>query len=516
MAELFGFEIKRKGEKEERNIPSFISPEADDGSIDIAATGTAASSYLDLAGSARSEAELVQKYRGMLQQPEVSQAVDDIVNEAISISSDQKVVECITDDVDLADSIRKKIREEFDTVLKLLDFSSTGYDTFQKWYVDGRINYHVMIDVKQPRKGIQELRYIDPRKIRKVREFEKEQSGSVQAGNNKFLSKRVKNEYYVYSEKGFLAQSGSMQGVGNNSDLQGLKIAKDSIVNANSGLLNENNSLIISNLHKAIKPLNQLRMMEDAVVIYRISRAPERRIFYIDVGNLPKMKAEQYLRDMMTKHKNRLVYDASTGDVKDDRRHMSMTDDFWLPRREGGKGTEITTLPGGQNLGELDDVLYFQKRLFKSLNVPISRMETDTGFSLGRATEISRDEIKFSKFISRLRSRFSTLFDKILEKQLVLKGIIRPEEWAEIQASLRYDFMQDNYFEELKESEVLRERLNLLRDIDDYVGKYYSAEWVRKNVLMMNEDEIEQMRDEIEQDNEDASDAEDDIEDGDF
>jgi len=511
MAELFGFEIKRKGEKEEKNIPSFISPEADDGSIDIAATGTAASSYLDLAGSARSEAELVQKYRGMLQQPEVSQAVDDIVNEAISISSDQKVVECITDDVDLADNIRKKIREEFDTVLKLLDFSSTGYDTFQKWYVDGRINYHVMIDVKQPRKGIQELRYIDPRKIRKVREFEKEQSGSVQSGNNKFLNKRVKNEYYVYSEKGFLAQSGSMQGVGNNSDLQGLKIAKDSIVNANSGLLNENNSLIISNLHKAIKPLNQLRMMEDAVVIYRISRAPERRIFYIDVGNLPKMKAEQYLRDMMTKHKNRLVYDASTGDVKDDRRHMSMTDDFWLPRREGGKGTEITTLPGGQNLGELDDVLYFQKRLFKALNVPISRMETDTGFSLGRATEISRDEIKFSKFISRLRSRFSTLFDKVLEKQLILKGIIKPEEWGEIQASIRYDFMQDNYFEELKESEVLRERLNLLRDIDDYVGKYYSAEWVRKNVLMMNEDEIEQMRDEIEEDEKDSNEAEDDF-----
>ena len=514
MAELFGFEIKRKSDKEERNIPSFISPEAEDGSIDIAATGTAASSYLDLAGSARSEAELVQKYRGMLQQPEVAQAVDDIVNEAVSISSDQKVVECVTDDVELPDNIKKKIREEFDTVLKLLDFSSTGYDTFQKWYVDGRINYHVMIDVKQPRKGIQELRYIDPRKIRKVREFDSNKNSNGQ--DNKFLTKRVKNEYYVYSEKGFLGQAGNQFTQAGN-DLQGLKIAKDSIVNANSGLLNESNSLIISNLHKAIKPLNQLRMMEDAVVIYRISRAPERRIFYIDVGNLPKMKAEQYLRDMMTKHKNRLVYDASTGDVKDDRRHMSMTDDFWLPRREGGKGTEITTLPGGQNLGELDDVLYFQKRLFKSLNVPISRMESDSGFSLGRATEISRDEIKFSKFISRLRSRFSTLFDRVLEKQLILKGIIKPEEWSEIQASIRYDFMQDNYFEELKESEVLRERLNLLRDIDDYVGKYYSAEWVRKNVLMMNEDEIETMRDQISQDEEDAEDAEDSIaDDGEF
>ena len=518
MAELFGFSIKRKSAEEDTNIPSFVRPDADDGSIDIAATGTAASSYLDLAGSARSEAELVQKYRGMLQQPEVAQAVDDIVNEAVSISSDQKVVECITDEVDQPDNIKKKIREEFDTVLKLLDFSSTGYDTFQKWYVDGRINYHVMIDVKQPRKGIQELRYIDPRKIRKVREFDDKSKGSNNGQDNKFLTKKVKNEYYIYSEKGFLGQAGNQitqSGMGN--DLQGLKIATDSIVHANSGLLNESNSLIISHLQKAHKPLNQLRMMEDAVVIYRISRAPERRIFYIDVGNLPKMKAEQYLRDMMTKHKNRLVYDASTGDVKDDRRHMSMTDDFWLPRREGGKGTEITTLPGGQNLGELDDVLYFQKRLFKSLNVPISRMDTEAGFSLGRASEISRDEIKFSKFISRLRSKFSTLFDKVLEKQLILKGIIRPEEWPEIQASVRYDFMQDNYFEELKESEVLRERLNLLRDIDDYVGKYYSAEWVRKNVLMMNEDEIERMRDQIQQDDEDSEDAEDSIaDDGEF
>ena len=513
MAELFGFSIKRKNIESDVNIPSFVQPNADDGSIDIAATGTAASSYLDLAGTARSEAELVQKYRSMLQQPEVAQAVDDIVNEAVSIASDKKVVECVTDDVDQPDSIRKRIREEFDTVLRLLDFSTSGYDTFQKWYVDGRINYHVMIDVKQPKKGIQELRYIDPRKIRKVREYDDKRSGN--SLDNKSLTKQIKNEYYIYSEKGFLANQTSQVGQ-QGTELAGLKIAIDSIVHANSGLLNETNSLIVSHLQKAHKPLNQLRMMEDAVVIYRISRAPERRIFYIDVGNLPKMKAEQYLRDMMTKHKNRLVYDAATGDVKDDRRHMSMTDDFWLPRREGGKGTEITTLPGGQNLGELDDVLYFQKRLFKSLNVPISRMDTEAGFSLGRASEISRDEIKFSKFINRLRSRFSSLFDKILEKQLILKGIIRPEEWPEIQASIRYDFMQDNYFEELKESEVLRERLNLLRDIDDYVGKYYSAEWVRKNVLMMNEDEIENMRDEIQQDDEDSEDAEDNIADEDL
>jgi len=516
MAELFGFEIKRRADKEAKNIPSFVQANENDGSIDIAATGTAASSYLDLAGTARSEAELVQKYRSMLQQPEVAQAVDDIVNEAVSISSSEKVVECVTDDVDQPDNIKKKIREEFDTVLRLLDFSSTGYDTFQKWYVDGRINYHVMIDVTQPKRGIQELRYIDPRKIRKIREFDTK--GQQSNGNdNKFLTKHIKNEYYLYSEKGFMGQAGSSAQTAHTGDngLTGLKIAIDSVVHANSGLLNETNSLIISNLHKAHKPLNQLRMMEDAVVIYRIARAPERRIFYIDVGNLPKVKAEQYLRDMMTKHKNRLVYDAATGDVKDDRRHMSMTDDFWLPRREGGKGTEITTLPGGQNLGELDDVLYFQKRLFKSLNVPLSRMETDASFSLGRASEISRDEIKFSKFISRLRSKFSSLFDKILEKQLILKGVIKPDEWAEIQATIRYDFMSDNHFEELKESEVLRERLNLLRDIDDYVGKYYSADWVRKNVLMMSEDQIEEMRNQIEEDEEDSNDAEDEFGDGD-
>ena len=357
----------------------------------------------------------------------------------------------------------------------------------------------MIIDDKNPKAGLKELRYIDPTKIRKIKEIEEETDPKTGA---KLIKKS--HEYFMF------------QDVHMDRANQGLKIHPDSIAYCTSGMLDPSRKRILSHLQKAIKPVNQLRMMEDSLVIYRISRAPERRIFYIDVGNLPKMKAEQYLRDMMTKHKNRLVYDANTGDVKDDRRHMSMTDDFWLPRREGGKGTEITTLPGGQNLGELDDVLYFQKRLFKALNVPISRMESDSGFSLGRATEISRDEIKFSKFISRLRSRFSTLFDKVLEKQLVLKGIIKPEEWLEIQASLRYDFMQDNYFEELKESEVLRERLNLLRDIDDYVGKYYSAEWVRKNVLMMNEDEIETMRDQIDQDNEDAGDAEDDIEDGNF
>ena len=493
--ELFGFEIKRKNEENKR-VQSFAEPQKDDGAVNVTATGGAVSSFIDLEGTAKSEAELVQKYRTMLQQPEVQMAVDDIINETINITFDKAPVECVTDDVDLPDNIKKRIREEFDNILKLLDFSNIGYDIMQKWYVDGRLNYHVMIDEGNPKKGIQELRYVDPRKLRKIREFKKEK---VNANNNAGFIKKIKNEYYIYNDKGFQNTAGNVgQGYDvNNTNATGLRIAKDSIVNCNSGVLNENNTLVLSHLHKAIKPLNQLRMMEDAVVIYRISRAPERRVFYIDVGNLPKMKAEQYLRDMMTKHKNRLVYDMSTGDVKDDRRHMSMTDDFWLPRREGGRGTEITTLPGGQNLGEMEDVLYFQKRLYKALNVPVSRLESEAGFSLGRASEISRDEIKFGKFVRRLRARFSILFDKCLEKQLILKGIIAPEEWAQIQATLRYDFMMDNHFEELKESEILQNRLQILRDIDEYNGTYFSKEWVRKNVLYMNEDDIKEIDDQI-------------------
>jgi hypothetical protein len=510
--ELFGFQIQRKNE-ENKNVKSFVEPNPDDGAVNLTATGGAISSFIDLEGTARSEAELIQKYRSMMQQPEVQMAVDDIVNEAVNITFDDKPVECVTDDLELGDNIKKKIREEFDNVLKLLDFSNQGYDIFSKWYVDGRINYHVLIDETQPKKGIQELRYIDPRKIRKVREYEKEKVGTT--GNPGFV-KRIKNEYYIYNDKGFNNKVTNSAAHGyEGPSASGLKIAKDSIVNCNSGLLNESNTLILSHLHKAYKPLNQLRMMEDAVVIYRISRAPERRVFYIDVGNLPKMKAEQYLRDMMTKHKNRVVYDANSGEVRDDRRHMSMTDDFWLPRREGGRGTEITTLPGGQNLGEMEDVNYFQTRLYKALNVPISRLESDSGFSLGRASEISRDEVKFGKFIRRLRARFSILFDKVLEKQLVLKGVIAPEDWNEIQQNLRYDFMTDNHFEELKESEVLTNRLQILRDIDEYTGKYYSIDWVRKNVLQMNEDDIKDMQKQID-DEEAASEGEEDQDQGGF
>ena len=493
--ELFGFEISRKKE-ENKNIKSFVEPNQDDGSVSVTAAGGAVSSFLDLEGTAKSEAELVQKYRGMIQQPEVQHAVDDVVNEAINITDSEKPVECVTDDLEVSDGVKKKIREEFDSVLKLLDFSNQGYEIFSKWYVDGRINYHIMIDEKQPRKGIQELRYIDSRKIRKVREYEKEKTGNK--GNVGFL-KRIKNEYYIYSERGF-NNINAKAGIAlvDSATTTGLRIAKDSIVNCNSGILSDDNTLVLSHLHKAYKPLNQLRMLEDAAVIYRLSRAPERRVFYIDVGNLPKMKAEQYLRDMMVRHKNRLIYDVATGDVKDDRRHMSMTDDFWLPRREGGKGTEITTLPGGQNLGEIEDILYFQKRLYKALNVPISRLEPETGFSLGRSSEISRDEVKFSKFVRRLRSRFSILFDRLLEKQLILKGVITPEEWPAIQQNLRYDFMRDNHFEELKQAEIIRERIGLLRDIDEYTGKYYSKEYIRKNVLQMSEDDIKDIKDQIE------------------
>ena len=485
MAELFGFEIKRKKEDEEK-LKSFAEPVNDDGAILVSGGGTYGT-YVDLEGTAKNEAELVTKYRNMVQQPEVQRAIEDIVNEAIVSSSQEKIVECVTDDIEQPETIKKRIREEFDEVLRLLDFSNIGYDVFQKWYVDGRLYYHAIIDESKPREGIKELRYIDPRKIRKIKEIAKKKDGDA-------VIQQTKNEYYIYNDKGFASKSH-----GSNIDgTRGLKIARDSIIHTTSGIVNENNSLVLSHLHKAIKPINQLRMLEDAAVIYRISRAPERRIFYIDVGNLPKMKAEQYLRDMMTKHKNRLVYDASTGEVRDDRKFMTMLEDFWLPRREGGRGTEITTLPGGQNLGEMEDILYFQKKVYQALNVPISRLEAENGFSLGRASEISRDEIKFSRFIARLRNRFSILFDKILEKQLILKGVITPEDWPEIQSNLRFDFMFDNHFEELKESEILQNRITLMRDLDEFVGKYYSVEWVRKNVLMQTEDEIIEINKQIE------------------
>jgi len=487
---LFGFEIKRK---DEDNLKSFVQKDEDDGAINISSVGAAGGAYgtyIDMEANSKNEAELVTKYRNMAMHPEVQKAIDDIVNETIIVDDLNSVVEINLDNVELSDKIKKRITEEFNIALELLDFSNEGYDIFQRFYVDGRLRFHAVVDEKDIKSGIQELRYVDPRRLRKVREITSKKDSSTQA-----ITKSVKNEYYIYSEKGFNA---SLPGTQSDGDIKGIRIAKDSIVEVTSGILNENNTLVLSHLQKAIKPLNQLKMLEDAVVIYRISRAPERRIFYIDVGNLPKIKAEQYLREMMVKHKNRLVYDATTGEVRDDRKHMTMLEDFWLPRREGGKGTEITTLPGGQTLGEMDDVLYFQKSLYRSLNVPVSRMEADTGFSLGRSSEISRDEVKFSKFIGRLRTRFSILFDEILEKQLVLKNVMTIEEWLIIKNTIRYNFQEDNHFSELKDAEILRDRLQSLDTIQNYVGEYYSKEWVRKNILKMSEEDVEKIKEQIE------------------
>lgn len=482
--QLFGFEIKKK--VEEPQPVSFAPKQTDDGAM-VVQGGGVYGTYVDLDGSIRTETELVTRYREMAQHPEVETAIDDIVNEAIVGDPEKEPVEINLDDLDQPDRIKKLIAEEFKNVLELLEFNEYSYDVFRKWYIDGRLYYHVIIDNDNPRDGIKELRYIDPKNIRKIREQKKKKTENgvpvVQDGA----------EYYIYSEKGFVKSPGTTS-----TQSQGIRIAKDSIVNVMSGMVNPNGDLVLSYLHKAIKPLNQLRSLEDSLVIYRISRAPERRIFYIDVGNLPKMKAEQYVRDMMVRFKNKVVYNSDTGEIRDDRKFMTMLEDFWLPRREGGKGTEITTLPGGQNLSQIDDIVYFQKKLYKSLNVPIGRLEPEQVYSMGRATEISRDEVKFSKFVERLRTRFSQIFTKILQRQLVLKGIVTMEEWPEFARAIRYDYSVDNYFAELKETEILRDRVSMLRDIDDYVGKYYSNEWVRKHVLHQTDEEMKEINKQVE------------------
>ena len=500
MAEFFGFEIKRKGEKPESKTPSFVTPQYDDGAVNVTTSGGMYGTYVDLEGTAKNEAELVTRYRKMALQPEVEHAIDDIINETIISDPTQPVVDINLDNVTtLSDSIKKKIHEEFKKVTELLFLTHTGYELFRKWYVDGRIYFHCIVDESDPKAGIQELRYIDPRKIRKIRETKKERMG------NQTVVK-VQREFYIYNDKGFHSKAYQSPDPIVAGGAQGLKIAKDSILHNTSGLTDEYNKMVLSHLHKAIKPLNQLQVLEDASVIYRISRAPERRIFYIDVGNLPKMKAEQYLRDMMTKHKNRLVYDAASGEIRDDRKFMTMMEDFWLPRREGGRGTEITTLPGGQNLGEMQDIEYFKKKLYRSLNVPISRLEPEAGFTLGRASEISRDELKFNKFVRRLRLRFSQLFNKALEKQLVLKGVMSLEEWNQLTHYVKYDFVEDNHFTELKNSEMMRERIQILSELGQHVGTYYSKDWVRRNVLRLNDQEIEEMQKEMEQEQQDQSD----------
>ena len=485
--ELFGFTIGRtQKEKEARDKASFALPQYDDGALDVSGTpGGAYATYLDMEGAAKNEMDLIQRYRQMSLYPECELAVDDIVNEAIVCDREEAPISINLENVNLSPDIKEKIQENFYEVADLLRMRDGGYDTFKKWYVDGRLYYHIIIDPNNTKRGILELRPIDSLKIKKVRQILPPKDPSdLQA------PPRVE-EYFSFNDGGMDGKKGG----------QIVRVAPDSIAYAHSGLLNEDRKMVLSYLHKAIKPLNQLRMIEDAVVIYRISRAPERRIFYIDVGNLPKIKAEQYLKDIMTRYKNKMVYDAQTGELRDDRKHMSMLEDYWLPRREGGRGTEITTLPGGENLGELEDVIYFQKKLYKALNVPSSRLEQESGFVLGRAAEISRDEVKFTRFVERLRNRFGHLFNTCLEKQLILKGILTLNDWRMIEQKIHYEWQTDSQFAELKEAEMLTERLNLLQSMnfaDEIVGNFYSKEFVRKRILKQTQEEIMEIDKQIE------------------
>ncbi len=504
--ELFGYEIKRKAE--ETKAQSFVPPSNDGDVIEVgkdggmggfAASGGVIGQFVDMEGGIKTEADLVARYRTMALVPECDNAIEDIVNEAISSNDLDAPVSINLDRVDkLSEGIKKKIRDEFDEVLTMMGFRDLSHDIFRKWYVDGRIYYHKMVDSKSPKKGLQGLRAIDPQKIRKIREVEKEKDEKTQVEVIKDI-----NEYYLFNDQGF-DKSGNNTG-------QTVRIHKDAVCHVTSGLLDYNKTIIVGYLHKAMKAVNQLRMLEDALVIYRISRAPERRIFYIDVGNLPKARAEQYLKEVQTSYRNKLVYNADTGEVKDDRKHMNMLEDFWLPRREGGRGTQIETLPGGQNLGEIEDIIYFQKKLYRALNVPISRLETETAFAIGRATEISRDEVKFARFIDRLRIKFSRIFDDILKTQLMLKNIITEDDWNRIKEYVSYDYQRDGHFAELKEAEILRERISTLEQLDQFVGKYYSEAWIRKNVLRQSEIEIKQIDKEIKGDGAVALGPDDDI-----
>ena len=477
--QLFGFEIRKKPIQQE--MASVVSPSSDDGSTVVASASAYYGMVMDIEGIVKNENDLIRRYREVAQYADTDAAIEDIVNE--SIISEDGAIELNLDRLKVSEAIKKKMQDEFQNVLRLLKFSEKGHDIFRSWYIDGRLYYHILIDEKNPKAGIAELRYVDPRKIRRIKNVEK-----TKTDKGVDITKVVE-EYYLYNDKGITEQT-----------TQGVKLTLDSVIFAPSGLLDANTGMMMSHLHKAIKPVNQLKMIEDAVVIYRISRAPERRVFYIDVGNLPKLKAEQYVNDIMNKFRNKVVYDATTGEVRDDRKHLSMMEDFWMPRREGGKGTEITTLPGGQNLGDIQDIQYFQQKLYQALNVPLSRLQQQQGFSLGRSTEITRDEIKFSKFIARLRKRFNNLFFEALRVQLIAKNIIRAEEWDDLRQDMEFVYDQDNHFTELKNNEILMQRIQMLQQMDPYIGKYYSSNWVKKNVLQLSEEDIKEMDKEIEAD----------------
>ena len=494
MAEFFGFEISRKKGKDEKLLPSFVAPKTDDDGAGVIQAGGHFGAYIDIDGDkAKGDADLIHKYRDIATQPECDAAIEDIINEAIVGDHDEAPINIVLDELEVSDKIKEMVKQEFDHLLKLLGFNQYSHDIFRKWYIDGRLPYHIIVDPKNEKLGIKELRYVDPAKLRKVKEVEEEDDPKTGAK----VIKKV-DEFFLYQD--------TAMGKYN----QGVKIYPDAIAYCTSGMMDAKRKRIVSYLQKALKPVNQLRMMEDSLVIYRISRAPERRIFYIDVGNLPKGKAEDYLRGIMNQYRNKLVYDAKTGDIRDDKKHMSMLEDFFLPRREGGRGTEISTLPGGENLGQIDDIIYFQKKLYRSLNVPINRLEQEAQFSLGRTTEITRDEVKFKKFIDRLRKRFSDLFYQLLKTQLLLKGIITKEDWNEWKETITFDYIEDNYFSELKQSEMIRERFEMMGTVQDYIGKYVSHEWAIKNILRFNDDEIKDMAAQIEQEKKNMPDEEED------
>ena len=488
---LFGFSIGRDDKQPELKRQSFITPVAEDGASTIQAGGYYGT-YVDIDASARNESELISRYREISKYPDCDNAIEEVVSDAIAAVDSEAPVSINLEDLKLSNNIKEAIRDEFDEILSLLDFKDKAHDIFRRWYVDGRVYYQKVINQSKPKLGIQELRYIDPRKIRKVREVKKERLNDTGIEVVKEI-----NEFFIYNEKGLNATPGTSPTNGNQS---GIKIEVDAIAFCPSGLLDLDLNVVLGYLHKAIKPVNQLKMMTDSLVIYRLARAPERRIFYIDVGNLPKIKAEQYMKDIMARYRNKIVYDSATGEIKDDRKFMTMLEDFWLPRREGGRGTEISTLPGGENLGQIADIEYFQNKVYQSLNVPVSRFQQGSGFNFGRAAEISRDELKFAKFISRIRRKFNVLFDDLLETQLVLKGIITPEDWANMKEKINYQYAQDQYYEEIKTAENLRNRIDLLNQMTPYVGLYYSKNYIRKNILKLTEQEVDQIETENEQD----------------